>query len=713
MKIKRIEIKNFRSYVGPNVFQINPGLTLIIGANGEGKTNLYDAMEWLFDNRARSDARRVVAKKGAAALAPGETGETSVAIDFEHDGADHRIEKSFNFTKSDDDSGIDVSAVRFTGYTATRFGRERINGATLLDRCFNASIRHFSLMAGEESLKVLNQHETLQYLIRTFSAVRHAEKYKEFTEYAAETAQRAAGNAIHKNTKNKKDSDRLGREIEELTAQLRQKQRELENQQNEVRRYGVQIEDVVNSREASEEMEALESRLKSLQSERAKCRARIRENYTVALLDDMFVLGGIMPVLDEFSQKVADVERRRRREEHEHISRQGEKKMLRKMSLELENGAVPLPVYAPDAKFMQEMLDDHICKVCGTPAPEGSAPYLYIREKLHAYLQSLEEEESQKPCFSNTYITQLAKRETIINNERENLAKTYAEIRDLIDYNEVQKKKLRQIDDNIAQVEESQLKLQAKLPGLSKEAILNLFTNLTNWTRYKSEAERRIVELGLDIRQLEGKIEEKRGQLNGLARNTAAGIYVNIAEVLESVQGAFKSALARNKADFIEELQRVANRYLALLNVDDFKGTVRIHVDVAGTLCIQLADVDGSVIDPNKALETTMYMSVLFAVSELTEIKKDDEYPLLFDAPTSSFAVGKEKDFFRIIDNLDKQVIIVTKSFLNETGPNTYVLDYDMIEELKIKGTIYRIEKMRPFDDKNQATVQTKITKIS
>ncbi|MDE7081208.1 MAG: AAA family ATPase, partial [Muribaculaceae bacterium] len=71
MKIKRIEIKNFRSYVGPNVFQINPGLTLIIGANGEGKTNLYDAMEWLFDNRARSDARRVVAKKGAAALAPG------------------------------------------------------------------------------------------------------------------------------------------------------------------------------------------------------------------------------------------------------------------------------------------------------------------------------------------------------------------------------------------------------------------------------------------------------------------------------------------------------------------------------------------------------------------------------------------------------------------------------------------------------------------
>ena len=73
---------------------------------------------------------------------------------------------------------------------------------------------------------------------------------------------------------------------------------------------------------------------------------------------------------------------------------------------------------------------------------------------------------------------------------------------------------------------------------------------------------------------------------------------------------------------------------------------------------------------------------------------------------------GKEKDFFRIIDNLDKQIIIVTKSFLTEVGPNNYVLDKQLLDELKIKGSIYRIEKKRPFDDKNQATIQTVITRI-
>lgn len=162
----------------------------------------------------------------------------------------------------------------------------------------------------------------------------------------------------------------------------------------------------------------------------------------------------------------------------------------------------------------------------------------------------------------------------------------------------------------------------------------------------------------------------------------------------------------------MHELENVSNKYLAKLNVEDFKGSIHISSDVSGALRIQLVDIDRTPIDPNKALETTMYMSVLFAISELTEIKKDDEYPLLFDAPTSSFAPGKERDFFQIIDNLDKQIIVVTKSFLQEVAPNQYVLDRDLIEKLNLKSTIYRIEKKQPFNDKNQATIQTVITKI-
>ncbi len=35
---------------------------------------------------------------------------------------------------------------------------------------------------------------------------------------------------------------------------------------------------------------------------------------------------------------------------------------------------------------------------------------------------------------------------------------------------------------------------------------------------------------------------------------------------------------------------------------------------------------------PNQSFKTTMYMSGLFAVSELTSIKRENDNPLIFDA---------------------------------------------------------------------------------
>ena len=48
MIIQKIEIENFRSYYKSNSFELINGLNLIIGSNGDGKTTLYEALEWLF-----------------------------------------------------------------------------------------------------------------------------------------------------------------------------------------------------------------------------------------------------------------------------------------------------------------------------------------------------------------------------------------------------------------------------------------------------------------------------------------------------------------------------------------------------------------------------------------------------------------------------------------------------------------------------------------
>lgn len=83
---------------------------------------------------------------------------------------------------------------------------------------------------------------------------------------------------------------------------------------------------------------------------------------------------------------------------------------------------------------------------------------------------------------------------------------------------------------------------------------------------------------------------------------------------------------------------------------------------------------------------------------------------MIFDAPTSSFTDAKETEFFNVISNLDKQVVIVTKSFLKESYEGNLVLDQNKVNE--VSGRVFRIEKKKPFDDKDLATIQTVITKI-
>ena len=113
---------------------------------------------------------------------------------------------------------------------------------------------------------------------------------------------------------------------------------------------------------------------------------------------------------------------------------------------------------------------------------------------------------------------------------------------------------------------------------------------------------------------------------------------------------------------------------------------------------------------PNTALRTTYLMSVLFAIGKLATQRSETEFPLIFDAPTSSFTDAKETEFFNVISNLDKQVVIATKSFLKEINKDTLVLDQNKVNE--VSGRVFRIEKKKPFDDKNLATIQTVITKI-
>ena len=102
MIIKSITLENFRSYYGVNTIEVGDRLTLMIGANGEGKTTLFEALEWLFDTTdlmPKVDTK-YVSKKKISDLESTESANVKVSMTYVCNGSERIYEKSFKFTKT-------------------------------------------------------------------------------------------------------------------------------------------------------------------------------------------------------------------------------------------------------------------------------------------------------------------------------------------------------------------------------------------------------------------------------------------------------------------------------------------------------------------------------------------------------------------------------------------------------------------------------------
>ena len=263
---------------------------------------------------------------------------------------------------------------------------------------------------------------------------------------------------------------------------------------------------------------------------------------------------------------------------------------------------------------------------------------------------------------------------------------------------------VKKIDANLNVEFEQKKRILAQSDGLTEEQLVTSYENISNWVDQKKNAENRIDFLKRQRAQHRQTLEEAQGELNKLAEGTSAAIFAKSALIIRQISEAFKSAKESNKKRLLHAIEDESNYFLDKLNTNDFKGTIRILEKVNGQGEAVLMNNDNTrIFNPNTALRTTYLMSVLFAIGKLSGERDKSEFPLIFDAPTSSFTDAKESEFFNVISGLKKQVIIVTKSFLRESATGEVVSDRTKVDG--ISGRVFRIEKKKPFDDKKLGTI--------
>lgn len=709
MKIKEITIENFRSYYGANVFKIAEGLTLIIGSNGDGKSTFYDALDWLMDTTGKNKMdTKYISKKRLSELSIDESDTVRVSMTYELNGQDRMLERSFSFVKESE--GVTIKGFQYNLLITTTEGRTRVDAFSFFERDFKSDVRQYSMFKGEENLDVLNNPHAASYLIETFSKVKDYEPLIDFMDYAVEKADAAADHMRTLDRRNAKRTQQLISQRNEADRRLDELKRQLIDAEKNYEKYSEQLDNLEKNRESSELLKKCNDTIAGYVAKKNGFIGRIKDWYTFRLLDDMWILRGFEPIAREFQAKVAALSKERRRQEKAYDKATAVKDLFDQHA---PKDYIPLAVHVPDEKTMREMLEDEVCKVCGRPAPKGSEAYIFMQHRLETFLQSLKpkNDDEDDTLFPNQYIQELDKRETTLNDHLNAITTLGQRIDDEIAFDNRMRKKVQEYNEAIEKEEDLKQRILAQANSLSEEDLNNVYTNINNWWTLKNQASNRTVTLRPLIKQAEENLKSIQDELDNLSKASEAEKMVRTCKAFHKIQDSLKYAKEAAKQNFISHLQNETNKFLTRLNKNDFTGSAKIITTSSGDLRLKLLDIDGTqIMNPNTALETTMYMALLFAISKLSEKRNNNEIPLIFDAPTSSFTTAKESSFFNIISELDKQVIIVTKSFLNETPDGLSILDTERTST--INGRIYRIEKKRPFNDKDLSTIETIITPI-
>lgn len=717
MIIKKVTIENFLCYFGIKEFEFSKGLNIILGENGEGKTKFFDAIEWLLNTTYSSNEIALISQKALVEAAEGDSFQVSVKLTCEHENETVYITRQFRVTKFNDDN-IETTSAILDGIKESRTGeRDIVDGKQWLDIVFPPEIRRYSMFKGESSLNILKQDASLINLINLFSDARSYDKYASKIEYLREEAEKEVSENTRLNTKKKAEYESLEKQI--ILAQQKKSQLEiqldrLEQNTNSTILLKNEAEKFVLNANA---LEDINKRIFLLNEKKHKNDAKIDENYTTSLLDDFWILMHFEPIHNDFSNKIQQAEIAKRQLQQEFDISKGETKGRRTLQAKLINNSSPLPIGVPNKAIMTEMLKDEICKVCNREAKKGTDAYNYMEYNLQQFLSSLEPEkniEEDEIIFKNNYLKSLVNMATNHDSSILRFRSVIPEIKDKFEFNKSREEDSLKLQEQIDKEKLERTKILGD-SSLEEDRLLDVIKNYNQWQTDINNANRSRVTLEFQHKEASDFLAEKISQKDKIGEQSASHYLISKRDILKDIEKIFKDTKERKFDEFLKKLEDKSNEILAKINVDAFLGKIifikKKSVTNHSGINVELVQSDGTpFIAPNQSLETSMHIAVLFAISDLAAVKKMEEYPLIFDAPTSSFGESKTSSFLNLLHNNTNQKILLLKDFIIKNDENKLSIKKEFDSVKRNKAFWVRLE--RPFDNGKLNTINTLVSEI-
>jgi DNA sulfur modification protein DndD len=713
MIIKKIIIENYLCYVGTKEFELSPGLNIVLGENGEGKTKLFEAIEWLL-NGDNKNLELLVSAKTLSETAEGDTFRVRVAMHVHQYNETKIITRSFIAKKLKGDECA-ISNFVLEGVEENKAGeRSPVDGKTLLDRIFPPEIRKYSLFKGEAELDIFNNTDALSILINSFSSAKHFEKYTEKGEFLRDKAEKAVDDDTKRNSKNLQQYKTLELEIQKLINDKSKIETYLNSTEQQIQKTEENIQDADKYVTNAEALETINHRIKNIEDQINAVTNKIDENYTTSLFDENWMLVNFEGIHNEYSKKVSKLAEKKRVLQSEFDKEIGIKEGKKLLKAELLNNSIPLPVGVPSKVHMEEMLNAELCKVCNRPAEKGSEAYNFMFERLEAYLKSQDpikpEKKEAKYLFKHNYMDRLFNLSVNHEDNLSSLRGVRDKIKDLFEFNNDRKKELEELEGKLA----NELLEREKVIGSSDiagEKLASVLKNYNAWQRDLKTYNKDHLDYTKQIKDIDSDLKQKREEKDTIDTKSANTFLIKTRGILRDIEAIFKETKERKFDEFIKMLEEKSNSIFERINVESFTGTIVFTKKTIGgktNINLEIQEDGRTFYKPNQSLLTSMHISILFAISALAAEKREESYPMIFDAPTSSFGETKSTEFLNLIHETGHQKLLLIKDFIY-TDEKTKKLSIKKEFASVKRDKAFWIQLERPFDKKNLKTLNTQV----
>ncbi|MEX0996925.1 MAG: AAA family ATPase [Flavobacteriaceae bacterium] len=681
MIIQKVELNNFKSYYGNQVFNFKNGLNIVSGKIGTGKTSLYEAFQWvLLDSMSfkdNIDEDFILNKKFEFESLQKNINqiESSVTIFVEEDSIVYRIKKENVYTIKNNDCQIQEinTSISFeeprTGNSKVILDRREVESK--LDELFPEKLRKYLLFKGETLNQLIDfsNPNTLEQAVKQISYLPLFSRMSRIIDDIIEKTDRKYRNKLQANARDQKKSQQLNYDLEskqrDLTAKkdkFKQAKIDIEKLEEKEKEYTEKLSFVAGFPDLKEEENRLE-----YQRKRAFDNLETIDKESKQLFINKWIIAKSHPLLDK-----AEVELRK------FISwRQNEIAVSRE---QLELGV-------PGDHLIRRMVKERKCLICGTTEKDNPdlikiiETHLDENKKVKNLLSDEVEDLNEKVMDIVKNISPIKTSTSDIKRDLKNhILRNKEKEGEIASINEALKKTKEKIEDLIKEKGYQILELD---PKTITSAIQRVKGDLATKRSQKEFYDKQVRGLESEIRGLNKKFEELVGleeiDVNEIPEKKSLNYLYEIKQIIDK-----KVDIEKN--DLIEKIENEANKIQkSIIQQSKDNDIIVLYVKISkDDYSISFVDKDGNPNPGHGAQETLAKMSLISSVLKLSNEYKGESYPFIVDAPTSNFDDTITKPFIKSVSENFTQGLVILKDIH---------LEIDAYKNEEFTKSIHTIEK--------------------